>query len=163
MFATGSSKGPRGRARRSMRLFEPSCTVATASRLYAALRSAHTPHLLSIGRPPLFGRLGTKETVIAVKLQGVRQQLVQLGDARRDAEVNGPVANLDDQTAHNVRIDLREQVSVGPVGDGRLVGGGRLTLLVTLSFLPWPTNSDLATAVSSRERVRLSNCWLRRS
>jgi hypothetical protein len=33
------------------------------------------------------------------------------------------------------------------------------TLLVTLSFLPWPTYSDFATAVSKREMVLLSNCY----
>lgn len=38
------------------------------------------------------------------------------------------------------------------------LGKKRHTSLVTLSFLPAPTYSDLATAVSSLERVLLSSC-----
>lgn len=43
-----------------------------------------------------------------VILQGVGQELVHLGDAGRDAEVDGSVTNLDDEATDNVRVDLEE-------------------------------------------------------
>jgi hypothetical protein len=41
-----------------------------------------------------------------VVLQSVREELVHLGDAGRDAEVDGSVANLDDESTNNVGVDL---------------------------------------------------------
>lgn len=43
-----------------------------------------------------------------VVLQGVGQELVHLGDAGRDAEVDGSVTDLDDESANNVGVDLEE-------------------------------------------------------
>lgn len=43
-----------------------------------------------------------------VVLQGVGQELVHLGDASRDAEVDGSVSDLDDESANNVGVDLGE-------------------------------------------------------
>lgn len=59
-------------------------------------------------------------------LQAVRKELVHLGDARGDAEVNGTVADLDDESTDNVRVDLvgdlelLARADVGRLGDGRL-------------------------------------------
>lgn len=39
-------------------------------------------------------------------LQAVGQELVHLGHARRDAEVDGSIANLNDEATDNVRVDL---------------------------------------------------------
>ena len=39
-------------------------------------------------------------------LQSVLEELVELGDLGRDAEVNGPVADFDDQAALDVGVDL---------------------------------------------------------
>ena len=41
-----------------------------------------------------------------VDLQRVSEELVHLGDAARDAEVNGPVADLDDEATDDVRVYL---------------------------------------------------------
>lgn len=69
-------------------------------------------------------------------LQGVGQELVHLRDLGRDREVDGPVSDLDNQAADDVRVDLFASAY------GRFPGV-RLVLfptsLVTLSFLPWPT------------------------
>lgn len=59
-------------------------------------------------------------------LQAVRQELVHLGDAGGDAEVDGLVADLDDESTDDVRVDLvgdRELLAgadVGRLGDGGL-------------------------------------------
>jgi hypothetical protein len=64
--------------------------------------------------------------LIAVILQGVRQELVHLGNASRDAEVNGSVANLDDEAANDLRVNLVGDLEllaladVGGLGDGSL-------------------------------------------
>ena len=47
-----------------------------------------------------------------VHLQGVRQELVHLGDAGGDAEVDGAVADLDDEPADDVGVDLKKCVRV---------------------------------------------------
>ena len=39
-------------------------------------------------------------------LQRVGQELVHLGDLRRDAEVDCPVANLNDQASNDILVDL---------------------------------------------------------
>lgn len=39
-------------------------------------------------------------------LQAVSEELVQLGDLGRDREVDSSVANLNDQAAEDVRVDL---------------------------------------------------------
>lgn len=41
-----------------------------------------------------------------VFLQGVRQELVHLGDAGGDAQVDGSVTDLDDESADDVGVDL---------------------------------------------------------
>jgi hypothetical protein len=43
---------------------------------------------------------------VYIILQSIVKELVHLGDARGDAQVNGAVANLDDQAANDVRVDL---------------------------------------------------------
>lgn len=40
------------------------------------------------------------------KLQVVSEELVHLADAGRDAEVNGSVADLDDESTNDVGVDL---------------------------------------------------------
>lgn len=40
-------------------------------------------------------------------LQSIGQSLVHLGDLGRDTEVDGAVANLDDEAANQVGIDLK--------------------------------------------------------
>ncbi len=42
-------------------------------------------------------------------LQAVRQELVHLGDARWDGEIDSAVADLDDESTDNVRVDLRKK------------------------------------------------------
>lgn len=49
--------------------------------------------------------IATKEEVL--NLQTVSEQLVHLGKLGRDAEVDCPVANLDDETADDIGVDLR--------------------------------------------------------
>jgi hypothetical protein len=44
--------------------------------------------------------------IVVVILQGVSQQLVHLGDASGDAEVDGSVTDLDDEAANNIGLDL---------------------------------------------------------
>lgn len=39
-------------------------------------------------------------------LQGVGKELVHLGNLGRDGEVDGPVANLDNQSSKNLGVDL---------------------------------------------------------
>jgi hypothetical protein len=41
-----------------------------------------------------------------VDLQVVSEELVHLGDAGGDAEVNGSVADLDDESADDLGVDL---------------------------------------------------------
>lgn len=53
-----------------------------------------------------------------IDLQAVREDLVHLGDARGDGEVDGAVADLDDEAADNVRVDL--------VGDLELLAGANV-------------------------------------
>ena len=43
-----------------------------------------------------------------VVLQSVREELVHLGDAGRDAQVDGSVADLDNESANNLGVDLEE-------------------------------------------------------
>ena len=45
-----------------------------------------------------------------VNLQGVGEQLVHLGKLGGDAEVDCPVANLDDEAANDVGVDLGKGV-----------------------------------------------------
>lgn len=58
-----------------------------------------------------------------VILQGVGQELVHLGDAGGDAEVNGSVANLDDESANDVGVDLDVDVRRACLGWGGLLCG----------------------------------------
>ena len=44
--------------------------------------------------------------VIHISLQAVRQELVHLGDASGDGEINGAVADFDDKSAHDIGVDL---------------------------------------------------------
>jgi len=88
-----------------------------------------------------------------VHLQGVRQELVHLGDAGGDAEVDGAVTDLDDESTNDVGVDLKTSVRsfvLKILGDvAKFATGGGMpgvpgwdwsrTWLVTLSFLPWPT------------------------
>lgn len=59
-------------------------------------------------------------------LQGVREELVHLGDAGRDAEVDGTVTNLDDESTNDVGVDgvgdleLLALADVGRLGDSSL-------------------------------------------
>jgi hypothetical protein len=59
-------------------------------------------------------------------LQAVRKQLVHLGDAGGDAEVDGTVADLNDESTDDVGVDLVGDLEllagadVGRLGDGRL-------------------------------------------
>lgn len=68
---------------------------------------------------PIGGRL---------KLQGVGQELVHLGETGRDAEVDGSVADLDDEPADDVRVDLEEAYVRGGTSlhrrEGERVWGG---------------------------------------
>lgn len=45
-------------------------------------------------------------TPIATYLQGLSKKLVHAGHLGRDAEVDGTVANLDNETATDLRVDL---------------------------------------------------------
>jgi hypothetical protein len=59
-------------------------------------------------------------------LQAVRKQLVHLGDAGGDAEVDGTVADLNDESTDDVGVDLVGDLEllagadVGRLGDCRL-------------------------------------------
>jgi hypothetical protein len=81
----------------------------------------------------------TNETVTTkITLQGVLEELVHPRDLGRDAEVDGAVANLDDQAADDFGVDLFTLVRLRLIMYEGSEKGGR-TWLVTLSFLPWPT------------------------
>lgn len=69
-------------------------------------------------------------------LQGVGQELVHLGDLGRDREVDGPVSDLNNQAADDVRVDLFMSAYSSIPGVCPVL---LHTSLVTLSFLPWPT------------------------
>lgn len=69
-------------------------------------------------------------------LQGVGKELVHLGDLGGDGEVDGPVANLNDEASENLGVDLCLLTSQSATGKSPM---GSLTSLVTFSFLPWPT------------------------
>ena len=43
---------------------------------------------------------------LSLFLQAVGEELVHLGDAGGDAEVDGAVADFDDEAANDVRVDL---------------------------------------------------------
>lgn len=59
-------------------------------------------------------------------LQGVREELVHLGDASRDAEVDSTVTDLDDESTNDVGVDgvgdleLLALADVGGLGDSSL-------------------------------------------
>ncbi len=60
-----------------------------------------------------------------LRLQAVGEELVELGDLGGDGEVDGPVADLDDQAAQDVRVDLVPDLqllalAVLGLGDDRL-------------------------------------------
>jgi hypothetical protein len=83
-----------------------------------------------------------------IDLQVVSEELVHLADAGGDAEVNGSVADLDDESTNDVGVDLERSCEfifkmngdIPPGVDGESEGKElRHTALVTLSFLPWPT------------------------
>lgn len=94
-----------------------------------------------------------------VHLQRVSEELVHLGDAARDAEVDRSVTNLDNEATDDVGVNLGALSALMPAPSASATDiTGQPTWLVTLSFLPWPTYSDLATAFSSLERVLLSSC-----
>lgn len=69
-----------------------------------------------------------------VNLQGVVEELVHLGDAGGDAEVDGSVADLDDKSANDIRVDLVGDLEllaltdVLGLGDGSLQAGQRLAV-----------------------------------
>lgn len=94
-----------------------------------------------------------------IKLQSIGQSLVELGDLGGDAEVDGSVADFDDKTTNDVGDDLVEKLSVSCISYFAQVLENQidvLTLVTTLSFLPW-LYSDLATAASRRWRVLVSS------
>jgi hypothetical protein len=56
-------------------------------------------------------------------LQAVRQELVHLGDAGGDGEVDGAVADLDDESTDDIGVDLeRASVLVGSFAVWRIKG-----------------------------------------
>lgn len=69
-----------------------------------------------------------------LNLQSISEELVHLGDARRNAQVDGAVADLDDKSADNVRVDfvgdleLLALADVLGLGDGGLEAGQRLVV-----------------------------------
>lgn len=69
-------------------------------------------------------------------LQAVVQELVHLGDAGGDGEIDGTVTDLDDESTDNVGVDLNTCKNV-PLAKQR--ESMERTSLVTLSFLPAPT------------------------
>lgn len=69
-------------------------------------------------------------------LQAVVEQLVHLGDAGGDGEVDGAVADFDDEPADDVGVDLvgdlelLARADVGRLGDGGLEAGEGLAVEV---------------------------------
>jgi hypothetical protein len=58
-------------------------------------------------------------------LQSILEQLVHLGHLGRDGQVDGAVANLDDQAAADLRVDLGHDLELLAVGNVLgLVDGG---------------------------------------
>lgn len=61
----------------------------------------------------------------AIYLQSILEQLVHLGHPGRDRQVNGAVANLDNQSTLDLGVDLGYDLELLAVGDVfRLVDGG---------------------------------------
>lgn len=68
-----------------------------------ALLLLHTPNLsLHLGRTDNLATHEKRSTF----LQSIGEELVQLGHLGGDAEVDGAVGNLDDETANDLRVDL---------------------------------------------------------
>jgi hypothetical protein len=61
-----------------------------------------------------------------VVLQSVREELVHLGDAGRDAEVDGSVTDLDDESTNNIRVDLVGDLELLTLADVRGLGDSSL-------------------------------------
>jgi hypothetical protein len=59
-----------------------------------------------------------------LKLQSIGEELVHLGDARRDAQVDGAVADLDDEPADDVRVDLVGDLELLALADVLGLGDG---------------------------------------
>lgn len=57
-----------------------------------------TLHALPSSRMPILQK--------RTNLQSVSEELVHLGDLGRDGEVDGPVANLNDESSNDLRVDL---------------------------------------------------------
>lgn len=82
-----------------------------------------------------------------IRLQVVSKELVHLADASGDAEVDGSVADLDNESTNDVGVDLENlcKLTLKTNGDifykkiGERSKERKHTALVTLSFLPWPT------------------------
>lgn len=49
------------------------------------------------------------EDFVCVFLQSVSEKLVELGNLARDAEVDGPVANLDNEASDDIGVDLERR------------------------------------------------------
>lgn len=73
-----------------------------------------------------------------VKLQSVRQGLVEFGNLGGDAEVDGPVTDFDDESAEDVGVDLYEIVSSFSFSTfcfSLFLNGGKFQL--GINSLPW--------------------------
>lgn len=93
--------------------------------------------------------------IIVQYLQGFLEKLVHLGHSRCNAQVNGPVADLNDEAAANLRVDLEVHSLVTMSRLERLCVVVSIcffcphTFGTTFNFLFAPTYWLLPTAVSS--------------
>jgi hypothetical protein len=59
---------------------------------------------------------------VRAALQGVGQKLVHLRNARRNAQVNRPVSDLNNKTSDDIRVNLKAQISIRHVKDSNFQG-----------------------------------------
>jgi hypothetical protein len=90
-----------------------------------------------------FSLLAKKEVIL--HLQGISQSLVHLGDLGGNAEINGAVTDLDDESTNEVGVDLGDNLELLALaelglGDGLLEAGDGLG--VELLFMGWSVFPD---------------------
>lgn len=76
--------------------------------------------------PP--NKTGSITTQTSPNLQRVPEHLVHLGHLRRHAQVDGPVADLDDEAALDVGVDLGDDLELLALPDVGRLGGALLEL-----------------------------------
>jgi hypothetical protein len=86
-------------------------------------------------------------------LQLILKELVHPGHLRGNAKIDCSIADLDDETAADIRVDLK----VVSDADKNSKDGDNLTLDTTFNFCPCPMYDDFEIVVSNCLRTLLSS------